>query len=60
MTTAAATVRGRIDGLALTPAQLAAAIGLVAAFLALMLFVQEPAVHDSLHNFRHVSGITCH
>lgn len=60
MSTTTGTVRGRIDGLGLTRVQLAVATGVVVAFLALAFFVQEPTVHDSLHNFRHVSGITCH
>jgi len=25
-----------------------------------LLVVQEPLVHDSMHNFRHVAGIVCH
>jgi len=26
----------------------------------LLLFVQDPMVHNALHNFRHGAGITCH
>jgi len=25
-----------------------------------LLFIQDPLVHDSLHNFRHVGGVVCH
>ncbi|EMA06370.1 hypothetical protein C438_06652 [Haloferax denitrificans ATCC 35960] len=25
-----------------------------------LLFVQDPLVHDSLHNFRHAAGVACH
>ena len=35
-------------------------IALVAALSFTLLFVQEPMVHDALHNFRHGGGITCH
>lgn len=31
---------------------------LIASFV--VLFMQEPLVHDSMHHFRHVAGITCH
>jgi len=44
----------------LAPAQIAVGIGLVAALGFTLLFVQEPMVHDALHNFRHGAGITCH
>ncbi|MFB6196583.1 MAG: CbtB domain-containing protein [Haloplanus sp.] len=55
-------VHGRIDHarIELTPARVAAGIALVAALGFLLLFVQEPMVHDSLHNFRHAAGVTCH
>jgi cobalt transporter subunit CbtB len=33
---------------------------LIAALGFALLFVQEPLVHDSMHNFRHAAGITCH
>jgi len=49
--------RARID---LTLIQIAAIFALVAAAGFLLLFVQEPLVHDSMHNFRHAAGITCH
>ncbi|WP_254528429.1 CbtB domain-containing protein [Natrinema gelatinilyticum] len=62
MATASDTVHGRIEYAQthLTPAQLAAGFLLVAALGFTLLFVQEPLVHDSLHNFRHAAGITCH
>lgn len=62
MSTANDTVHGRIDHvrLELTPAQLATGLALVAALGFALLFVQEPMVHDSLHNVRHAAGITCH
>lgn len=34
------------------------AVGLSLVFL--LLVVQEPLVHDAMHNFRHAAGITCH
>jgi cobalt transporter subunit CbtB len=43
-----------------TGTQLALGIGLVALVGVTLLFVQEPMVHDTLHNFRHAAGVTCH
>lgn len=62
MATATDTVHGRIERArnALTPPQLAAGLLLAAAFAFTLLFVQDPLVHDSLHNFRHSAGVTCH
>ena len=56
------TVRGRFVHArhALTPTQMALGVGLVAALAFTLLFVQDPMVHDSLHNFRHGAGVTCH
>ena len=56
------TVHGRIEGvrIELTPTQLAVGLALVAALGFALLFVQEPMLHDSMHNFRHAAGITCH
>jgi len=45
---------------ALTPTQLAAGLLFAAAIGFALLFVQDPLVHDSMHNFRHAAGITCH
>lgn len=56
------TVRHRI-GLAretTTPARLATLLALVAAITFALLIVQEPLVHDSVHDFRHAAGIVCH
>lgn len=56
------TVHGRIErlGTELTPTQLAAGVLLAAALGFALLFVQDPLVHDAMHNFRHGAGITCH
>jgi len=56
------TVRGRFAYAShtLTPTQMALGLGLVAALGFSLLFVQDPMVHDGLHNFRHGAGITCH
>ncbi|MFB6101502.1 MAG: CbtB domain-containing protein [Haloplanus sp.] len=62
MATANDSVHGRIERarIELTPARLAAGIGLVAALGFVLLFVQDPMVHESLHDFRHAAGVTCH
>ena len=62
MATANNTVHGRIEQarMELTPARVAVGLALVAALGFTLLFVQEPMVHDSMHNFRHAAGITCH
>jgi cobalt transporter subunit CbtB len=44
----------------LTPPQIATGLLLIGALGFALLFVQEPLVHDSMHNFRHAAGITCH
>jgi len=56
------TVIDRVDTAtsSLSGTQLAIAVALVAALGYTLLFVQDPLVHDSLHNFRHSAGITCH
>ncbi|ELZ61893.1 MULTISPECIES: CbtB domain-containing protein [unclassified Haloferax] len=56
------TVNGRIERARteLTPAQMAAGSLFVVALGFTLLFVQDPLVHDSLHNFRHAAGIACH
>ncbi len=60
--TATDTVHGRIERarIELTPTQLALGLALVVALGFVLLFVQEPMVHDSMHNFRHAVGVTCH
>ncbi|MFB6308979.1 MAG: CbtB domain-containing protein [Haloarculaceae archaeon] len=56
------TVHGRIERARteLTARQVALGVALVAALGFALLFVQEPMVHDAMHNFRHTSGVTCH
>lgn len=56
------TVHDRLDTArtALTPAQAAIILAFVAAIGFTLLFLQEPIVHDAMHNFRHGAGITCH
>ncbi|WP_338740895.1 CbtB domain-containing protein [Haloplanus salilacus] len=56
------TVHGRIErlGTELTPTQLAAGMLVAVALGFTLLFVQDPLVHDAMHNFRHGAGITCH
>lgn len=44
----------------LTPAQMAVGLGLLALVGGALLFAQDPMLHDSLHDFRHAAGITCH
>lgn len=56
------TVHGRIGTARddLTTAQLLAVFAFVAAMTFALLFLQEPLVHDSMHNFRHAAGVVCH
>lgn len=62
MTTNTDTVADRFAGatarcnpiLAVTAIMLVAAIGFT------LLFMQDPLVHEALHDFRHGAGITCH
>ena len=42
------------------PLYLAALVAVGVALGFALLFMQEPLLHDSLHNFRHSIGITCH
>ncbi|NEU58220.1 CbtB domain-containing protein [Halorussus sp. MSC15.2] len=62
MTTANDTVYGRIERarVELTPLKAALGIALLAAVGFALLFGQDPMLHDSMHNFRHAAGITCH
>lgn len=62
MSTTSDTVHDRIEraSVDLTPTQLALVLGVVAAAGFALMFVQEPLVHESLHDFRHVVGVTCH
>lgn len=43
----------------LTPTQIAVGLGFALAISFVLLFMQEPLVHDALHHFRHGAGITC-
>jgi hypothetical protein len=56
------TVRGRIEHARgeLTPTQVAAGLLFATALGVTLLFVQDPMVHDAMHNFRHAAGIACH
>lgn len=60
--TATDTVRGRIAHARteLTLKQLALGTILLALVGFTLLFMQEPAVHEALHDARHVAGVTCH
>ena len=44
----------------LTPLQIATGLLFGASIAFALIFVQEPLVHDAMHNFRHAAGITCH
>ncbi|ELY67171.1 CbtB domain-containing protein [Natrinema versiforme] len=56
------TVHGRIGAARddLTTAQLLAVFAFAAALSFALLFLQEPLIHDSMHNFRHAAGVVCH
>lgn len=56
------TVAGRVSQarVELTPVQLVTILAIAAAIGFTLLFLQDPLAHDSLHNFRHSIGITCH
>ncbi|ARS88955.1 CbtB domain-containing protein [Natrarchaeobaculum aegyptiacum] len=43
-----------------TPLQAASGLAFGAAIAFALVFVQEPLVHDAMHNFRHAAGIACH
>lgn len=62
MAAATDTVHGRVEQarVELTPTQVAVGLGLAAALGFALLFLQEPAAHDAMHNFRHAAGVTCH
>ncbi|UPM42821.1 CbtB domain-containing protein [Halocatena salina] len=56
------TVHGRIERVRIefTLTQLVLVMASIVAVGFALLFVQEPMVHDSMHNFRHAVGVTCH
>lgn len=62
MSAANDTVSNRIDTLAatLSPVQVGTALAGVTLAVFLLLFAQEPLVHDAMHNGRHLAGVVCH
>ncbi|MXR50028.1 CbtB-domain containing protein [Halovenus sp. WSH3] len=44
----------------LTPTQIAVGLALAASLGFVLMFLQDPMVHDAMHTFRHGAGITCH
>lgn len=56
------TVRNRIGRARtdVTPTMAVATLVVAAALGFALLFLQDPMVHDAMHDFRHVAGITCH
>jgi cobalt transporter subunit CbtB len=54
------TVYGRIEGSPATPTQLVAGLALAVALGVGLGFLQEPLVHDAMHNVRHAAGVVCH
>lgn len=43
-----------------TPVQVALGVATMAALAFVLMFMQDPMVHDAVHSFRHGVGITCH
>lgn len=62
MSTATETVHDRVEQARteLTPTQIVVGLAAMAALGFVLLVLQEPMAHDSLHTFRHSVGITCH
>ena len=62
MSVASHTIIDRVEQayVELTPIQVALAVTLIIALSSVLLFMQEPMVHEVMHNFRHAAGITCH
>lgn len=52
--------RVRTTNIDVSPTQLLVFLGFTAALGFTLLFMQEPLLHDSLHDFRHSIGMTCH
>jgi len=44
----------------LTPQEASTLLVFAAAITFALVVLQEPLVHDSLHDFRHAAGIVCH
>lgn len=55
-------VRDRIERAStdMTATQVGIGLAMAASVGFVLLFMQEPLVHDAMHNFRHAAGITCH
>ena len=55
-------VRDRIERAStdMTVTQVGIGLAMAASVGFVLLFMQEPLVHDAMHNFRHAAGITCH
>lgn len=62
MTTQSDTVADRIDTARaeISPSTAVAIFAFGAGLTFALLLVQEPLVHDSMHNFRHIAGVVCH
>ncbi len=62
MNTSNETVADRIEAARGTVGvvQAATIITFAAAITFTLIFLQDPVAHDSMHNFRHAAGITCH
>ncbi len=56
------TVHDRIEqaSMELTPTQIAVGLAMAASLGFVLMFMQDPMVHDAMHSFRHGAGITCH
>lgn len=56
------TVRGRIERARteLDSRQVALGLALIAGIGFALLFLQEPAAHEALHDYRHAAGVACH
>lgn len=44
----------------LSTTQIATGLAFGTAIAFTLIVVQEPLIHDAMHNFRHAAGITCH
>lgn len=58
----AETVRSRVEtaSVELTVIHVAIGLGLIALLWGSLVVLQEPTVHNAVHDFRHATGITCH
>ncbi|GAB3664618.1 CbtB domain-containing protein [Halopiger thermotolerans] len=56
------TVSDRIDAARsdCSATEIAVGLAFAAAIAFTLVFLQEPLVHDAMHNFRHAAGIVCH